>query len=76
MKPGAITGILILLALSLFPSAGISQSGAASVTGTVLDPSGRPIAGALVHIIASSGKVLDATTESDGTFVALLPGPA
>jgi hypothetical protein len=74
MKPGAITGILIFLALSLYPFAGRSQSGAASISGTVLDPSGRPIAGALVHITASSGKLADVTTGSDGTFVALVAG--
>jgi hypothetical protein len=43
------------------------------ISGSVLDPSGLPVAGALVEIDSPSGAQLIATTGKDGGFTILLP---
>jgi hypothetical protein len=58
----ALTGILA-----------VAQTGAARIAGFVLDPTGRPIAGAHVEFDPFSGVTVAATTATNGAFVIVLP---
>jgi hypothetical protein len=51
----------------------VAQSGTARVGGTVLDPAGRPVAGARIEFDSASGARLTTTTGSDGGFAITLP---
>jgi hypothetical protein len=68
---------LNFVALTLFvlaaTIAAAAQSGAAHVSGIVLDPAGRPVAGVRVEFDAASGARLTGTTGSDGGFAVALP---
>lgn len=71
--------ISIQCVLLLFSAAAalLAQSSSASLSGTVADPSGGVLAGALVHLERSAtGAKLETTTGSDGsfTFPILTPG--
>jgi hypothetical protein len=61
--------ILIALACAL----AAAQTGTVRINGTVLDPAGRPVAGARVELDSASGTRLRAATGSDGGFTLLLP---
>jgi hypothetical protein len=50
-----------------------AQSGAFRVGGTVLDPAGRPVAGARVELSSTAGAQRNADTGSDGAFAVDLP---
>jgi hypothetical protein len=65
---------IVLLALFVPASALASaQTGAARITGTVLDPAGRPVAGARVELHSPSGTRLTAVTAAGDGFTLLLP---
>ena len=49
-----------------------AQSGALDILGTVLDPAGRPVAGARFEFDSASGEQNQGTTASDGSFALLL----
>ncbi|HEY1257400.1 MAG TPA: carboxypeptidase-like regulatory domain-containing protein, partial [Terracidiphilus sp.] len=57
----------------LFSIAAAAQNGAKTVSGTVLDPAGRPVVGAAVELNSTSGAQRKCTTGSGGGFAALLP---
>jgi outer membrane cobalamin receptor len=59
---------LIALVLVLAASAPAALAQAASVQGRVIDPAGRPVAGAAVSLRASSGMVRQAPSRADGSF--------
>lgn len=46
-----------------------TDAAAARLRGTVLDPQGRPVPGARVHVTAPDGGTRDTRTAGDGTFV-------
>ncbi|MGA2085340.1 MAG: TonB-dependent receptor [Terracidiphilus sp.] len=64
--------ILVLAALACALPAQ-AQTGAARITGTVLDPAGRPVAGARVEFDSDAGARLNAATGASGGFTLLLP---
>jgi hypothetical protein len=51
----------------------LAQTGMVRVLGSVLDPSGRPVAGAHLEVESDSGARVAAATASDGGFVVRLP---
>ncbi|HVZ84016.1 MAG TPA: carboxypeptidase-like regulatory domain-containing protein [Terracidiphilus sp.] len=59
------------IALLGFPA--MAQANRATVFGTVLDPSGLPVAGAQVEIDSPSGVRVTAKTNDSGTFVLAIP---
>lgn len=60
--------------MSLFPVLpAAAQTGAARVSGTVFDPSGRPLSGARVEFNSATDSGRAATTGSDGQFTIALP---
>ena len=61
------------LMILLFSIAAAAQNGAKTVSGTVLDPAGRPVVGAAVELNSTSGAQRKCTTGSSGGFAALLP---
>jgi Carboxypeptidase regulatory-like domain len=64
----------IAVSLSFFVSGiAAAQTVAARLSGSVLDPSGRSVAGAHVEADSSSGAHLTATTGSDGGFAITMP---
>jgi carboxypeptidase family protein len=65
--------VWFLIALSTCEIAAMAQSGGGEITGTVLDPGGRPAAGAQVCLASASGAHLDSTTGSNGEFTIALP---
>jgi hypothetical protein len=67
----AIAFLLIGTFASTFAAA--AESGVGRTTGTVLDPSGLPLAGANVKLDSASGARLIGTTGSDGGFTIALP---
>jgi hypothetical protein len=73
-KGSTINGIvalaLFIIAVTLSLAA---QSGAARASGTVLDPAGRPVAGARVAFDSATGARISGTTGSDGAFTITLP---
>jgi hypothetical protein len=61
--------IAIALALGVFGLAAFAQSGAGSIQGTVTDPSGAVIQGALVHVInQATGVAVDTRTNDVGFY--------
>jgi len=62
-----------LVATFVCTIAAVAQSGAGHATGTVLDPSGRPVAGAYVQLDSALGAHLTGTTGSAGGFTIALP---
>jgi hypothetical protein len=69
-KTKIVVSILFILASALSLAA---QTGAARVSGTVLDPAGRPVAAAHVEFDSAAGARLSSTTGSDGAFAIALP---
>ena len=64
----------IILCLGIFASAMAgAQTDAIRISGSVLDPAGRSVAGAHVEADSSSGARLTAVTGSDGGFAIHLP---
>jgi len=73
MAPSSTKSKIVALLLGAFSGmAAMAQSGA-SCSGTVLDPAGRPVAGARVEMDSRSGVRLLATSGSDGGFKMDLP---
>jgi outer membrane receptor protein involved in Fe transport len=69
-----IKGWIVFLVAGLFSlGVAMAQTGGGSVLGTVLDPSGLPVAGARVEVDSAQGSHLTAVTRSDGTFSIHLP---
>jgi hypothetical protein len=64
----ALAGSLAAAALT-----GTVLTGVARVSGTVLDPSGRPVAGARVEFESATGARLSSMTGGDGRFSLTLP---
>ena len=62
--------MIVALAGSLFASA---QSNVARIAGTVLDPTGMPVAGARIELDSASAASQTATTGNDGGFTIALP---
>jgi hypothetical protein len=50
------------------------RGGRGAISGTVRDAQGRPIPGATVQIISSSGEVAAATSDEDGDYALTVPG--
>ena len=65
--------IIPLLAILGWAWSIAAQSGELHISGTVLDPGGRPVAGAQVEFAATSTMPTATTTESDGGFSTTLP---
>jgi hypothetical protein len=65
--------VLILSATLACAVAAAAQSGTDHLIGTVLDPAGRPLAGARIDLDSASGDRLTCTTGSDGGFTIALP---
>ena len=60
-----------LIFLSIFPLSALwAQTPAANVVGLVLDPAGRPVAGAGVELQAAGGLKATGTTGSNGAAMA------
>ncbi len=70
--------LISLLAVLLLPGQGIqAQNATGAITGTVADPNGELVSGALVSVKnTATGAVRNLTTRSEGNFVAenLIPG--
>ncbi|MGO9775832.1 MAG: carboxypeptidase regulatory-like domain-containing protein [Terracidiphilus sp.] len=62
--------MLFMIAITLSLAA---QSGAVRAGGTVLDPAGRPVAGARIAFDSATGARLSSTTGPDGAFTITLP---
>jgi len=69
------TTSLAAIVLCAWLGAGIAagQSGPASVSGTVLDPAGRLVAGARIRLDSASGARLTGTSLPSGEFTIGLP---
>jgi Carboxypeptidase regulatory-like domain len=65
------SAILLLSVLACYSAT--AQTGAGWISGSVLDPSGLPVAGAGVELDSARGAHLTAATGSDGTFSIHLP---
>ena len=63
----------LLIATSTGTMAASAQDSESRATGTVLDPAGRPLAGANVLLESASGARLTGATGSDGAFTIQLP---
>jgi hypothetical protein len=64
---------IVILAFASLAVAAAAQTGTPRLAGTVLDPAGKPVAGARVVVDSVSRKRLVATTESGGEFTIALP---
>ena len=73
--PGILTLRGLMLAILLLISAAVAsaQSGAARVTGSVLDPAGRPLPAARIEFDSAAGMRTSGATGSDGGFTLALP---
>jgi hypothetical protein len=72
----AVRMLFILAAIACWSGAGTAQTGADRISGTVLDPSGRPVAGARVEFDSATGargNAASCTSGGDGHFSLLLP---
>jgi Carboxypeptidase regulatory-like domain len=65
--------VLLILGLTVFVLTARAQPDTAQVVGTVLDPTGRPLAGAQIEFNSASGMRQSAISEHDGGFVCALP---
>ncbi len=65
--------IVILALAAYFCAVAAAQTGAPRICGTVLDPAGRPVAGARVEMESASGARLAVSTGGDGDFSLLVP---
>jgi hypothetical protein len=64
---------ILLVATIACTLAAVAQNAIGHVTGIVLDPAGRPLAGANINLHSASGARLIGTTASDGGFSITLP---
>ena len=60
-------GILLIAALCSAKQAGAQDSSSASLRGTVLDPSGAAVAGALVTV-TGGGRGFETDSDADGEY--------
>ena len=65
--------IVLLLFCAAASALAAAQTGAARISGTVFDPSGKPVAAARVQWDSFSGQRLATTTGPDGGFMIALP---
>jgi hypothetical protein len=65
--------VILLLAALAGSLAAVAQTGPTHINGTVLDPSGRPVAGASVEFDSATGARLSSMTGGDGRFYVTLP---
>ncbi len=76
-KTGALAGIMFFLLLSVTPFHGQNQEIAATLNGTVTDPSGLPVTGARVTLTSTqNGVIRTYTTQDTGLFTFTLLPPA
>ena len=70
-----LAGIAMLLALTASPGFGKSPRGLATITGTVRDNKGMPLAGAVIQLIREGANqiVKQTYTSKDGSFSARIP---
>ena len=73
VRPWTFAIALLLIVTFACTAAAAAQSGAGHATGIVLDPSGRPVAGARVQLDSAFGAHLASTTGSAGGFMIALP---
>jgi len=69
--------LLLVLSLTLMHLVGAqSASGPTSLSGTVMDPQGRPIAAAVIALTRNGSSAVQLTTDVTGrfTFVGVSPG--
>lgn len=68
-------GLAFILATSAAPSMGKGTRGLATISGTVRDNKGAPLAGALIQLIREGAKQLvkETRTAADGSFSAKIP---
>ena len=64
--------IVIPMLFALACTLAAAQTGTARITGTVLDPAGRPVAGAHIELDSASGAPITATTGAEGEFTVAL----
>jgi len=65
--------VLLFFCVAAWAIGARAQAGGARFTGTVVDPAGRPVAGAHVGLDSAAGIKLSGTTGSDGGFDLALP---
>ena len=65
-----IVALLIVVSIAI---AAASQPIAPRISGTVLDPAGRPVAAARVQLVSPAPILLSATTDRTGSFTVTLP---
>jgi carboxypeptidase family protein len=65
--------LFLVIAVLACAVAAAAQGDVVSVTGTVLDPAARPVAGAHIQFDSASDSQLTVTTEEDGGFSIALP---
>ena len=66
-------GIILLLLFALAGALAEAQTDGVRICGTVLDPAGRPVAGARLEFDFASGALQKGATGSDGSFTIALP---
>ena len=66
-------GIVLLLLFALAGALAEAQTDGVRICGTVLDPAGRPMAGARLEFDFASGALQKGATGSDGSFTIALP---
>ena len=74
MRPGSTIHIFVIPAIIALACAIVAaQSVPPGITGTVLDPAGKPVAGARIELEFASGTRLTTASGADGRFILLLP---
>ena len=74
MRPGSTIHIFVIPAIIALACAIVAaQSVPPGITGTVLDPAGKPVAGARIELEFASGTRLTTASGPDGRFILLLP---
>ena len=73
MSSTKLNFVLLSLLISALVQALAAQSGAARVSGSVLDPAARPIAGARIELDSASGTHQTAVSGSGGEYSVRLP---
>jgi len=74
MRPGSTIHIFVIPAIIALACAIVAaQSVPPGITGTVLDPAGKPVAGARIDLQFASGTRLTTASGPDGRFILLLP---
>lgn len=74
MSSGSTIPTFITFAIAVFAgTTQVSGQSTSVITGTVLDPAGRPVAGAQIELDSASAASLRGTTGKDGAFTIVLP---